>query len=321
MILAAAAVALGAIVLYAILGGADFGGGVWDLLATGPRASRQRSAITDAIGPVWEANHVWLIFALVALFTCFPPAFAEISTGLNTPITAALIGIVLRGAAFVFRNYAGDAPVQARTWSIVFGASSIVAPFMLGDAAGALATGTFAWTSPFAFAVGAFGTALCAQVAAVFLLRERDVLADATLRADFQRRAVRATLAVWALGLLPAAIARISDPRLMAALTRPSAFAAIATAMALGVVVIVLVARGAGVAARYAVGAEVAAILAGWFGAQAPALIPGRMTLSEAAASDAMLGAFLVVAALGALVLIPSLALLFRVFKGPLSAP
>ena len=173
-VLGAALIALAAVVLYSVLGGADFGGGVWDLLATGPRRNAQRDTISDAIGPVWEANHVWLIFVIVALFTCFPLAYADIATNLNAPLTIALLGIVLRGAAFVFRNYASDSPRLARSWTLVFGASSLLAPFFLGDAAGALATGRYAWTSPFALAVGLFAVALCAQVAAVFLLRETD---------------------------------------------------------------------------------------------------------------------------------------------------
>ncbi|MBV8371089.1 MAG: cytochrome d ubiquinol oxidase subunit II, partial [Candidatus Eremiobacteraeota bacterium] len=120
---AAAAVVVAALTLYAIFGGADFGGGVWDLFASGPRRQAQRDTISDAIGPVWESNHVWLIFAWVALFTCFPPAYADVGTYLNAPLTLALLGIVLRGAAFVFRNYASDDPTMARTWSFVFGAS------------------------------------------------------------------------------------------------------------------------------------------------------------------------------------------------------
>ncbi len=314
----AALVALAAIALYAVFGGADFGGGVWDLLASGPRRDAQRDAISDAIGPVWESNHVWLIFAIVVMFTCFPPAFADLATGLNAPLTLGLLGIVLRGSAFVFRNYASDDVALARAWTIVFGATSLLAPFFLGDAVGALATGTYAWTSPFALAVGAFAVALCAQVAAVFMLRETP---SGELRADFRRRAVRATLAVWALGLVPALLARAALPEFFAALTGPTARLAILVAMLLGAAVMLLVARGYDLLARAAVGAEALAVLAGWFGAQAPAIVPGRWTLANAAAQPAMLQAFLIAAAAGALVLIPSLLLLFAVFKGPAREP
>jgi cytochrome d ubiquinol oxidase subunit II len=310
----AACVALGAIVLYAVFGGADFGGGVWDVFATGPRRGAQRDAISHAIGPVWEANHVWLIFTIVALFTCFPPVYADVATNLYAPLTLALLGIVLRGAAFVFRNYASDSVALARSLTVVFGATSILAPFFLGDAAGAVATGSYAWMSPFALSVGLFAVALCAQVAAVFLLRETN---DPVLRADFRRRAIRATTAVWIAGLLPAAFARATETAFFAALTSPAALAAIGVALVLGIVVMVLVARGFDLAARVAVGAEVLAVLAGWFGAQAPALVPGKWTIFSAASEPEVLTAFLIAAACGAVVLIPSLVLLFRIFKGP----
>ncbi len=312
--LGAALVELAAVALYAVLGGADFGGGVWDLLASGPRRDAQRAAISDAIGPVWESNHVWLIFAWVAGFTCFPPAYADVTTNLYLPLTFALVGIVLRGAAFVFRNYASDVAPLARTWTGVFGAASIIAPFWLGDAVGALATGRFAWWSPLAVSTGLFAVALCAQVAAVFLLRET---ADPALRNDFRRRAIRATFAVWVVGLVPATIARLSEPDLFAALTGPAAITAIAIAMLLGVVVLVAVMLQRDTLARAAVGAEVLAVLAGWFGAQSPALVPGRWTVAGAASPPATLDAFLVAAAVGSIVLIPSLVLLFAVFKTP----
>ena len=313
-----ALVALAAIVLYAVLGGADFGGGVWDLFASGPRRTAQRDAISHAIGPVWEANHVWLIFVLVALFTCFPPVFADVGTYLNVPLTLALFGIVLRGAAFVFRNYAADATTTARSWTVVFGASSIIAPFFLGDAAGAIATGRYDWLSPFALATGLFAVTLCAQVAGVFLLRETR---DPALRDDFHRRATRATVAVWIVGLIPALIARVQEPALYAALTNPIALTAILVAMLLGIVVMVLIANRRDTLARIVVGAEALAVLVGWFGAQAPSLVPGHWTYESAAASPEMLVAFLIATACGAVVLIPSLALLFTVFKGPIRAP
>ncbi len=308
----AAAVVVAALTLYAILGGADFGGGVWDLLASGPRREAQRDTITHAIGPVWESNHVWLIFAWVALFTCFPPAYADVGTYLNAPLTLALVGIVLRGAAFVFRNYASDDPALARTWSVVFGAASIIAPFFLGDAIGALATGRYDWTSPFALSVGVFNVALCAQVAAVFLVAETD---DASLRDDFRRRAIRATLAVWIAGLIPAALARYAEPMFFDALLGPTARIAILVALVLGIAVMLLIVRRNATLARIAAGAEVVAVLAGWFGAQMPSLVPTRWTLESAAAPPATLTAFLIAAACGAVVLIPSLLYLFAIFK------
>jgi len=315
----AALVGLFAIALYAVLGGADFGGGVWDMLATGPRKQAQRDAITHAIGPVWEANHVWMIFAIVLLFTCFPPAFAEIATRLNAPLTFALVGIVMRGAAFVFRNHTDEAPRFAHFWTVVFGVASLLAPFWLGDSVGALATGDYAWGSPFALSVGVFALVVCAQIAGVFLVNE--VRGEDELRRDFRRRAVRATVAVWLVGAVSGLIARASEPRLFAALLTPTAFIAIGTAVFIGLGVAFALHRHWNILARALVGFEALAILIGWFGAQAPALVPGRFTLQNAASSDAMLRAFLIAAAIGAVFLIPSLIFLIVVFKGPGAKP
>src|SRR5438874_11877317 len=125
------AVILVALVLYALSGGADYGGGMWDLLALGPRAQRQREAIEHAIGPIWEANHVWLILVIVVLFTGFPTAFAVIMTALHIPMTAILVGIVLRGSAFVFRRYDVREVAVHRRWSALFCPSSFFTPFLL----------------------------------------------------------------------------------------------------------------------------------------------------------------------------------------------
>src|ERR1039457_6894091 len=129
------------LILYALTGGADFGGGMWDLLAVGPRATRQRKAIATAIAPIWEANHVWLILVVVVLFTGFPTGFAAIMTALNIPVTVMLIGIVLRGSAFIFRSYDSQSVAVQRHWSTTFGIASIFTPFFQGVILGALATG------------------------------------------------------------------------------------------------------------------------------------------------------------------------------------
>ena len=161
------------LILYALMGGADFGGGFWDLLARGPRADRQRRAIAEAIGPIWEANHVWLILVIVLLFTGFPRGFAALMTALNIPVTLMLVGIVLRGSAFIFRKYdRRTEPVQHR-WSLLFGASSFFTPLVQGMILGALATGQIratngsltngylaGWLSPFAIACGVFALSL-----------------------------------------------------------------------------------------------------------------------------------------------------------------
>src|SRR5450759_5239552 len=129
-----------ALILYALMGGADFGGGMWDLLAAGPRATRQRQAIAEAIGPIWEANHVWLILVIVLLFTGFPRAFASMMIALHIPLAIMLAGIVLRGSAFIFRKYDSKDDAVQRRWSTVFGVASFFTPFFQGLTLGALAT-------------------------------------------------------------------------------------------------------------------------------------------------------------------------------------
>jgi cytochrome d ubiquinol oxidase subunit II len=310
----AALVGLATLVLYAVLGGADFGGGVWDLMASGPRRDAQREAVTDAIGPVWESNHVWLIFAVVILFTCFPPAFADMATGLNAPLSLALVGIVMRGTAFVFRNYATDSPALVRVWTAIFGIASLFTPFWFGDAIGALATGRYDWLSPFAFSTGIFAITVCAQIAAIFLVHEVET---PELKEDFRRRSIYATFAVWLMGLLPTVVAYWDERQLFDAFLSPATLVAMSAAIVLGLVVMLAVAARMAILARTAVSLEALAILVGWFGAQAPALVPGRFTYLQAASSDAMIDAFLVAALIGAVLLIPSLILLFRVFKGP----
>src|ERR687893_2196597 len=129
------------LMFYALLGGADYGGGVWDLFARGRRAGAQRELVAAAIGPVWEANHVWLIFGVVVLFTAFPPAFAALSTALHIPLTLMLIGIVLRGCAFTFRHYDAEADDVQQRWGRLFGMASVVTPILLGVCIGAISTG------------------------------------------------------------------------------------------------------------------------------------------------------------------------------------
>ena len=171
-----------ALIFYAVTGDADYGGGMWDLLATGPRAGAQRSAIERAIGPIWEADHVWLILIVVILFTGFPPAFAAMMTALNIPFTLMLIGIVLRGSAFIFRKYDIKSEEVKQGWSLLFGAASFFTPFIQGAVLGALSTGQIrivdgrvvsgffaGWLTPFALACGLFAVALFAFLAATYL--------------------------------------------------------------------------------------------------------------------------------------------------------
>ncbi len=134
-------VIMAALCLYAIFGGADFGGGVWDLFASGPRKVEQRALIEKAIGPIWEANHVWLILAVVLLFSAFPTAFAAISIALHVPLTLFLIGVVFRGSAFTFRAYDDRHDHRQKRWGLLFSLASVASPLLLGVLAGTVASG------------------------------------------------------------------------------------------------------------------------------------------------------------------------------------
>jgi cytochrome bd ubiquinol oxidase subunit II len=225
-----AGVMVASLVLYALLGGADYGGGVWDLFAFGRRASAQRELIAEAISPVWEANHVWLILVIVILFTAFPPAFAAIATALHIPITLLLIGIVLRGTAFTFRTYDVQRDDVQRRWSLIFSVASIITPILLGTILGAIASGTIrvengrlmsgflrSWLAPFPFAVGVFALALFAFLAAVYLTVEAQTR---ELQEDFRWRALVAGVVVGVLALTVFVLAKNGAPTVRAGISR-----------------------------------------------------------------------------------------------------
>ena len=314
---------LAALVLYALLGGADFGGGIWDLLASGPRRAEQRALVERAIGPIWEANHVWLVLVVVVLFTGFPAAFAAVSIELFVPLVLLLFGIVLRGAAFTFRTYERpDDRVQAR-WGLVFSISSVLAPLALGVVVGAVASGRvrvaaqgsqpWAWLGPFPLAVGLFAAALFAYLAAAYLAVE----AEGALRDDFRRRAVAAGVAVFACALLCALLSRREAPLVFEGLTRRSW--SLALHLATGAAAIGAFAtlfRGRVRTARAAAVVQVALIVLGWGASQHPYVVVPDLTLASASAPRATQAALLWALAGGGLLLFPALVVLFRVFKG-----
>lgn len=335
MATAIAFVALVALTAYVLLGGADFGGGVWDLLATGPRRSEQRALIAEAIGPIWEANHVWLILVVVLLFTCFPAVYSGLAITLHIPLTLMLIGIVLRGSAFAFRSYGSSEDAPQRRWGRVFAIASLLTPVLLGVCVGAIASGSvgamldrvahggaagsFAslyvspWLSPFTVAVGALALCLFAFLAATYLTVEAD---DAELREDFRRRALGAAIAVFVTAFLALLLARSHAPRVSAGLME-SAWAPllhVLTGIAAIVAIVALWIRKWRLA-RVAAAAQVALILWGWAAAQYPYLIPPTFTIGNSAAPSRTLGLFLIALALGAIVLFPSITYLFRLFK------
>ncbi|PYP55351.1 MAG: cytochrome BD ubiquinol oxidase subunit II [Gemmatimonadetes bacterium] len=321
---------------YALLGGADFGGGVWDLFATGPRKQRQQQLIAEAIGPVWEANHVWLILAIVLLFTCFPPAFARLGTLLHIPLSLVLIGIVLRGSAFTFWRYGGTEDKELRHWGVLFAIASLVTPVLLGTTVGAIASGALGdggrgtgdgfvgtyvrpWLNPFTLSVGLFALVAFAFLAAVYLTLEAE---DRELRADFRTRALGTGVALFgaaALALLLSAryAPLVRNGLIFAGWAVPlHAFTAVAAITALAAL-----ARGAWRVARIVAAIQVSLILWGWGLSQYPYILPPDLTIADAAAPAATLRLALGALALGAVVLLPSLAYLFRVFKKGPAAP
>jgi cytochrome d ubiquinol oxidase subunit II len=316
---------MAALTLYALGAGADFGGGVWDLLARGPRAARQRELIAHAIGPIWEANHVWLILAVVLLFVCFPAAWAALSIALHVPLSLMLVGIVLRGSAFAFRSYGGEDDAGERRWGRVFAVASLVTPVMLGACVGAVAggrvrvrggvvaTGFFSWVSAFPFVVGLLALALFSFLAAVYLTHET---ADEALRDDFRRRALASGVATGGLAFAALALARDDAGVMWSGLVEhrwAAPFHALTGAAALGALV-ALWRRRYG-AARVLAIAQVVLVLWGWALAQFPYVVPPDLTFAETAAAPAVLRAVLGALGVGAVILVPSLVYLFRVFK------
>lgn len=316
---------LATLAAYALLGGADLGGGIWDLLARGPRRDAQRHAIAQAMGPVWEANHIWLIFALVLLFTAFPRAFGALNVGLFVPLHLVLLGIVLRGAAFAFRS-AAKADRMRQAWGAVFGGASATAAFFLGVSLAGVSGGIvrlsgdgsvvalpFAeWASrPLAVGMGALAVALSAYLAAVYMTVET----AGELREDFRRRALWSGAAVAGLSALLLAVMRQDAPHLaegllgrgLWALVVPGGLLAAAAAAALWH-------RRFWLARMLAAGHAVVLVL-GWGVAQWPYLLYPHLTLAESAAPAATLNAVLQAVPVGLALLVPSLWLLFAVFK------
>lgn len=302
------------LIAYALTGGADFGAGVWDLLSHGQRKAELRSAISRAIAPIWEANHVWLIFVIVLVFTVFPRAFAQIGLRLHVPLTVALIGIVLRGAAFTFRAYGLEPPERQQAWGRVFAVSSVLAPLALGMALGGLATGPelgyfSGWTSSFAIAVGVLATVLFALLAAVYLAADsQGVVAE-----DFRRSAILtevvaapiAALALWRAYVdVPAFFWRLWSWPLGALVQLLAFLGAVAT--------IVLLARRRYALARAAVIVQVAAVVLGFGAGMQGDFIVGVVSISDAGTRPEMLSALSLSVAAGACLLIPALVLLFR---------
>jgi cytochrome d ubiquinol oxidase subunit II len=317
---------LAALTLYTLGAGADFGGGVWDLLAGGPRAARQRALVARAIGPIWEANHVWLILAVVLMFVCFPLAWAVLSTALHVPMAVMLVGIVLRGSAFTFRSYGAEDDAGERRWGRVFAVASLVTPVTLGICVGAVAAGRIrvrdgrvtsgfvgSWLGLFPLTVGLLTLVLFSFLAAVYLTREAE---DEALRSDFRARALAAGLVTGVLAFAALAVSRTEAAPMWLGLVQHRwslAFHVLTGAAAVAALAALATRRYA--LAQAAAIAQVTLILWGWGAAQLPFVVPPDLTFAATAAPPAVLRAVLGALAVGAVVLVPSMVYLFRVFK------
>jgi cytochrome bd ubiquinol oxidase subunit II len=318
----ALAVLMLGVVAYAVLGGADFGAGFWDLTAGGAkRGARLRGMVKRSMGPVWEANHVWLIFVLVIFWTAFPVAFGPVMQTLYVPLFLAGLGIILRGAAFAVRGEAATI-AQARAIGATFALASVLIPFFLGTVIGAIATGQVpvagggepfgSWTGVVPLYVGALAVVTGAYMAAVFLAADSVRAGLPDLVAAFKRRALGAAVAGGALALGGLLLVRGEAPALYDGLTSGPGLAMVLGSAAAGVVTLVLVWRDRFGPARFTSAAAVGAIVVGWAVAQRPDFLPGELSFADAAAGTATLTALLICVAIALVILIPALTLLYR---------
>jgi cytochrome d ubiquinol oxidase subunit II len=318
---AVAAVLWTGLTLYAVFGGADFGGGFWALLAgDGERGRRARALIDWAIGPVWEANHVWLIFVLVTLWTAFPEAFASVMSTLFIPLCLAAFGIVLRGAGFGFHRIA-DKRVGRRLAEAAFAISSVLTPFFMGTVVGAVASGRVpignaegdpvtSWLNPVSLLIGALFVATGAYLAAVFLVSDARRIGDPELVGYFAARA-RAIAAVAGVLALVGIFVLHEDARYIYDGLTSEGLPLVLLSAVCGVGALVLLWRGAPRGARpLAVGAVVAVIW-GWGVAQYPYLLPKTLTIDEGAGASDTLTAVLILFGVAVVVVLPALGLLF----------
>ena len=312
---------LAGLAAYIVLAGADFGAGIWHLLAgRGPRSREIRSHAYHAMGPVWEANHVWLIFVLVVCWTAYPEAFGSIFSTLGAVLLLAAVGIILRGVAYAMRS--GVAPGrQEAAVDALFATSSVIAPFALGAAIGGIASDRVpvgnakgdlieSWLNPTSALVGVLAVVVSAYLAAVYLAADARRLGDQELEDRFRTRALGAGVVAGALAIAGLAVLHSDARSLFDGLTEGAGLGAVLVSAAAGAGTLALVAVRRFEPARFSAAIAVAAVVAGWGIAQSPDILPG-LTIEEAAAGHDTLVSLLISIGVGALILIPSLALLF----------
>jgi cytochrome d ubiquinol oxidase subunit II len=311
------------ITAYGVLGSADFGAGFWDLTAGGAeRGGAVRGMVQRSMSPVWEANHVWLIFVLVILWTCFPVAFGSVFSTLSIPLFLAALGIIFRGSAFAMRGQAATMR-EARGLGALFALSSVLIPFCLGAAIGGVASGRVpvgnaagdvwrSWLNPTSVLIGVIGVLSGAHLAAVFLAGDSVRAEQPALVRAFRARALASGVVTGLVALGGLAVLRADARPLFDGLTSGGGLAMVLVSGAGGVATLALVWAGRYGAARLSAAVAVASLVVGWALAQNPYLLPGQLTLEQGAAANAVLGAVLISMGVGALILGPSLWWLYR---------
>lgn len=317
----AAVVLFASITMYAIFGGADFGAGFWDLVAGGTRrGERPREVIDHSIAPVWEANHVWLIFVFVLLWTCFPQAYGSITLTLFVPLTIAALGIVLRGASFAFRK-AVFRTRDRRNFGAAFAVSSVLVPYCFGAIVGAIASGRVpsggkagdplhSWVNPTSILGGVLAVFLTAYLAAFFLVSDARRLSDEAMVAYFRRRATGAAVVAGLVSLVGIFVLSNDADYLFDGLVSRALPLVVVSAVS-GLAALALVHRKTGRGARIAAVGAVGSLVVAWGVAQWDYLLPESLTVSAAAAPSGTITVVLVAAGLAVVLIVPAFALLY----------
>jgi cytochrome d ubiquinol oxidase subunit II len=310
-----------ALTAYSVFGGADFGAGFWDLVAGGPeRGARPRALIERSIGPVWEANHVWLIFVFVVTWTAFSEAYASIFLTLFVPLTIAAFGIVLRGASFAFRK-AVVSLQHRRLFGAAFAGSSVLVPYCMGAVVGGIASGrvpaggragdpVHSWINPTSVFTGLLAVAMVAYLAAAYLVWEARHVDEPDLVEYFRRRAVAAAVVVGAVLVVGLFVVRADAKYIFDGLTSRG-LPVVVAALLCGSGALLLLVRGAARGARLLAALAVACLVISWGVAQWPYLLPTSLKLSAASAPSGTLTALLIAVGLAALLVVPGFVLLY----------
>lgn len=319
-VVVAAALFVG-VLAYALFGGADFGSGFYDLTAgSSTRGAELRTLVDHSIGPVWEANHVWLIYVLVTWWTAFPETFAAAMSTLILPMLFALLGIVLRGASFAFRKYAATLG-QARLFGAIFATSSVVTPFFLGTVAGGIASGRVpatgrgdlwtSWLNPTSVLGGIIAVGTCAFLAGTFLCADADRSGRGGLAEQLRRRTLAVGAATGAIVLVALIPIQRDAPTLADGLQAQAAPLVVVSAVA-GITTLALTGVRRFALARVGALLAVAAVVSGWGVGQYPWLLVDEVTIADAAGAPATLAALLVAVGLAVVIVLPALGYLYR---------